>query len=123
MSTKQVQYLKYVVIAIFVSIMSFFAYQFIVEYFKVLEHNKVVKYQIVTKEIVDKQVLEQSQRKSNSHSNSEENSAETKFEIIGVVNFELSEKTSWHTIAKLLVTVLGAWFGIKLINHFFRRWA
>lgn len=45
-----------------------------------------------------------------------------KMELIGILKITLSETTSWQTIIKMIVTVLTTFFGIKLINHMFRRY-
>lgn len=46
----------------------------------------------------------------------------SKIHLLGVLELELSETTSWHTLIKMVVTVLVTFFGIKLINMVFRRW-
>lgn len=105
--------------AIFVAAMSFIAYELVIEYTKIQEEKRVVEV-LKEKQAADHANQQQSERQSRDPG-APNNDAETKIEIVGVVNFELSERTSWTTVAKLLVTVLGTWFGIRLINHLFRR--
>lgn len=121
MPTKKILYLKYSILGIFMAIMSVFLHNHGIEYLETMAHNEMVKYQQVSKEMVLKERQEQTQRKSIEKDEPREG-AETKIEVAGVINFELSEKTSWITVAKILITVLGTWFGIKAINHIFRRW-
>lgn len=44
-----------------------------------------------------------------------------RMELIGILNITLSESTSWQTIMKMIFTVLTTFFGIKLINHVFKK--
>ena len=52
----------------------------------------------------------------------EDTNIPSKIQLLGVLELELSETTSWHTLIKMMVTVLVTFFGIKLINFLFRRW-
>lgn len=52
----------------------------------------------------------------------EDTNIPSKIHLLGVLELELSESTSWHTLIKMIVTVLTTFFGIKLINLAFRRW-
>ena len=52
----------------------------------------------------------------------EDTNIPSKIQLLGVLELELSETTSWHTLIKMVVTVLVTFFGIKLINLVFRRW-
>lgn len=47
---------------------------------------------------------------------------EAHLEIVGLIKLTLGETSSWATVIKMLVLVLGSWFGLKLINAVFRRW-
>lgn len=119
MPSRLVTTVRYIIIAIFVAVMTFMAYELVIEYTKIQEVNRVVEV-LKEKQAVDQATQRQSERRSRDPG-APDNDAETKIEIVGVVNFELSERTSWTTVYKLLVTVLGTWFGIRLINHVFRR--
>lgn len=52
----------------------------------------------------------------------EDTNIPSKIQLLGVLELELSETTSWHTLIKMVATVLVTFFGIKLINFAFRRW-
>lgn len=52
----------------------------------------------------------------------EDTNIPSKINLLGLLELELSETTSWHTLIKMVVTVLVTFFGIKLINLVFQRW-
>lgn len=49
-------------------------------------------------------------------------SPEIKFKFMGLIELSLSEANSWNAVAKILTTILGTLFGVKLINMVFKRW-
>ena len=51
----------------------------------------------------------------------EDTNIPSKIQLLGVLELELSETTSWHTLIKMMVTVLVTFFGIKFINLLFKR--
>lgn len=51
----------------------------------------------------------------------EDTNLPSKIQLLGVLEVELSETTSWHTVIKLIVSVLVTVLGIKAINYLFRR--
>jgi hypothetical protein len=52
----------------------------------------------------------------------EDTNIPSKIQLLGMLELELSESTSWHTLLKMVVTVLVTFTGIKAINLMFRRW-
>lgn len=120
MITNKIQYLKYVVAMIFVVVMAGLVYDYGIEYVKIQEHNQQVQLTRSTQQI--ERVREHQQSRQPAHKSQEPAEvSETKISVPGVMDLELNERTSWTTIAKILVTVLGTWLGIRLINHVFRR--
>ena len=114
------QYLKYSLVAIFVVVMAGLVYDYGIEYVKIQEHNQRVQNTRATQQIERAKVYQQSRQPAHKSQEPVEVS-ETKISVPGVMDLELNERTSWTTIAKILVTVLGTWLGIRLINHVFRR--
>lgn len=51
----------------------------------------------------------------------EDTNIPSKIQLLGVLEVELSETTSWQTVIKLIVSVLVTVLGIKTINYLFRR--
>lgn len=51
----------------------------------------------------------------------EDTNIPSKIQLLGILELELTENTSWHTLMKMMVTVLVTFFGIKLINLLFKR--
>ena len=46
-----------------------------------------------------------------------------KFKFGGIIDVEFSESNSWSTVFKIMVMILGVFFGIKAINAVFRKFA
>jgi len=120
MINNKIQYLKYLIVAIFVVVMSGFVYEYGIEYFHIQEHNQQVQLNRATQQIEHAKVHQQNRHPVHKETESKE-IVETKISVHGVMDLELNERTSWTTIAKILVTILGTWLGIRLINHVFRR--
>lgn len=51
----------------------------------------------------------------------EDTNIPSKIHLLGIMELELSESTSWHTLLKMVVTVLVTFFGIRLINLLFKK--
>jgi len=51
----------------------------------------------------------------------EDTNIPSKIQLLGMLELELSESTSWHTLLKMVVTVLVTFTGIKAINFLFKR--
>ena len=51
----------------------------------------------------------------------EDTNIPSKIQLLGMLELEISESTSWHTLLKMVITVLVTFFGIKLINFLFKR--
>lgn len=51
----------------------------------------------------------------------EDTNIPSKIQLLGVLELELSETTSWHTLIKMIATVLVTFFGLKSINFLFQR--
>lgn len=51
----------------------------------------------------------------------EDTSIPSKIHLLGIMELELSETTSWTTLLKMIATVLTTFFGIKLINLIFQK--
>lgn len=51
----------------------------------------------------------------------EDTNIPSKIQLLGLLEIELSETTSWHTVLKLIVSVLTTLLGIKTINYWFKK--
>ena len=51
----------------------------------------------------------------------EDTNIPSKIQLLGMLELELSEFTSWHTLLKMVVTMLMTFAGIKAINFLFKR--
>lgn len=47
--------------------------------------------------------------------------SQAEIEIFGLIKLKISENNSWSTIAKILVTILTTWLGLKAINFGFKK--
>lgn len=102
--------LKYILITCFVAVTSLFG---------IIQVYKLAMPEPITKSYVEKSTDNVSNRNM-------ENiilESKTRIQIAGIMEFEITEETSWQTILKLIFTVLVTFFGINLINRIFKKWA
>lgn len=134
-------YLRFALVGFFLGCMAYFLSSWVIEYYQVSQSKSFLSGEIKTlrQNIIEdayefQRVVKQfdtqhrinksndSVSESEVHPKIEDTNLPSKIQLLGVLELELAETTSWHTLLKMMVTVLVTFFGIKLINRFFNNW-
>ena len=112
-----IKYLRYFIVAVFVSLMGYWAFSIYDTY---SQHTaaalRIEKYAPAPMAMVEP--------KGSGEASSQPAPPlppMNKVKVLGIVELELSQATTWTTILQILAIILGSAFGIKIINTTFKK--